>query len=210
MLLELGLSLYVLLLEFSDEIVPELNLVSRIEIFCFCGSGLERVSIPLFFKDYDLLVEFLNLLFLAKEFVLLFFDEFLLAKNLLNDLFVVGIRSLQLLFVHISVPLQLLNKTFVLSLAFLLVIDLALKLSQGLIDSISQFLLDLSLVLEFRFFVLQVLYLPDLVLMLMTLSFQLISQRVQILLLNLHEGIEVAVDLLDLGNLLFLNVLLFL
>ena len=210
LLLEFGLSLYVLLLELGYEVVPELHLVSRIEVFCFGRSGLERIGIPLLFKDDDLLVEFLNLFFLAKELVLLLFDEFLLPKNLLNNLLVVGIRSLQLFFVHVPVPLQLFNKTLVLPLTFLLIIDLALKLSQGLIDSISQLLLDLSLVLKFRFFVLQVLYLPDLVFVLVTLSFQLVSESVQILFLDLHEGVEMAVDLFDLGNLLFLDILLFL
>ena len=98
---------------------------------------MERIGISFFFKDYDFLVEFFNLFFLTKELVLLFFDEFLFPKNFLNNFLVIGVRSLQLFFVHISVPLQFFNKTFVLSLTFLLVIDLAFKLSQGFIDSIS-------------------------------------------------------------------------
>jgi hypothetical protein len=82
--LEFGLGLDVLFLELCDEVIAELDLISRVEVLGLCGGGLEGVGITLFLQGDDGLVQFLNLLLLPKQLVLLLLHLLLPVEDFLQ------------------------------------------------------------------------------------------------------------------------------
>ena len=123
-------------LELSYKIIPELNLIFRIEIFGLRWCGLEGIGISLFFQGYDALIKFLYLLFLAEKLILLLFKQFFPGYNVFHDLFIAGLSPLNLLSIHISISFQFFNEIPVFSLAFLLLIQFILELAQTLVNSV--------------------------------------------------------------------------
>ena len=119
---QFGFSLNILFLKFCNEIIPELDLIPRIKVFCFSWSGLERVRISLLFKHNNFPIKLFNFFLLSKKFIFLLFYELFLAENVFKHLFVAGLRTLKLFFIHISVSLQFFNERTILSLTFLLII----------------------------------------------------------------------------------------
>ena len=92
---------------------------------------MEGVGVSFLFESNDALVQLLNFFLLAEQLILFFLDLLLFVQDLLEDLLVAELSPLHFFLVHIPLSLQLLDEGAVLSLAFFLLVQLVLELSQA-------------------------------------------------------------------------------
>lgn len=138
-----------MLLELCDEVISQFDFIPGIKILGLCWSGLERIGISFLLQRTHNLIQLFNFLFLPKELILLLLDKFLLVDNFLRNFLIIILWPLKLLDIHIPIPLQFLNKTFILAWILLLISYFCLKLYQTTVDSFLQFLELLFLDLDF-------------------------------------------------------------
>lgn len=97
---------------------------------------MEGVGVALFFKSYDLSIQLLDFLFLAKQLVLLLLEKLLSVDYLFVDLAVAGLSPLEFFLIHVAVPFEFEDECFVPTLTLLFFVELVLQLCQPFIDAI--------------------------------------------------------------------------